>query len=268
MEECKNGNAYDFDLSDWSGKGGKVSENKLLESSAKWANLNDEKSTKTLNLLKSIVGETVVSKGKISVDYGPRKIGQTPRGYFLHLEKSTYKTLCDELLVKAVNQSAKLSFNQIIKDEDLKKVNGESKSIYLDRQTIRSLVYMPKYKRGMACKKLAKGIALTRFTKEMSDSLDFLYKSSQNVNLPEKRRRQIESKRQRLKDSVSETLELYEKRNDPLNKVLKRINTEGSFYVDKETKKELDRDLDSMNKSRLDALFWDCSDGFMCKGGN
>ncbi len=268
MQECKNGNVWKYNLSDWAGNGGrKVSENKLLESSAKWAGIKGSEGEKTLNLLKSLVGETIISKGRVSVDYGPKKFGITPRTHFLGLKKVTHELLCEKLLKKVEAKGTAQSFSKTVTDEELKEISGDSKSLLLDRQTVRSIAFMPYHKRKMICRKLSSAIATTRFASEMNKTLDVLHLAAQNPNLPEKRKKEVIQKRNSLHESVKLTMELYEQKNSPLNKVLSQINEQGIKLIDEATKESLGGDVNSLNQRKVESLFWDCADGIMCKQG-
>jgi hypothetical protein len=269
MEECKNGDVSSYNLTDWSGNGGqKVDQNRLLESSAKWAGMKGEESSKTLELLKSLVGETVVSRGKVSIDYGPRKFGITPRTHFIGLKKVTYNLLCEKLLSKIEKKGKAQSFSKSVTDDELKEISGDSQSLLIDRQTLRSMAYLPYHKRKVACKKLSSVIATTRFANEMNKTLDVLHLAEQNPNLPDERKLEIRRKRSSLQESVKLTMELFKEKNSPLNKVLSQINEQGLKFIDESTRESLSNDVDSLNQKKVDSFFWDCSDGVMCKGGH
>ena len=82
MESCQGNNFWNADLTNWAGSknGEKASTNRLIDSSAQWAGMNGPESTGTMNLLKAFVGDTVVSRGSVSVEYGPgdRPLPQEP----------------------------------------------------------------------------------------------------------------------------------------------------------------------------------------------
>src|SRR5207253_2309377 len=100
MESCKN--YEDYDISSWAGKG-KNKVNKLIESTAEWAGMNNDQGKRVVDLTKAFVGDTVVAKGEVSVDFGPRRIQLTPRTYLMEIKDATFKRLCNELLPKLVN---------------------------------------------------------------------------------------------------------------------------------------------------------------------
>jgi len=80
LKSCRN--VWDVDLVDWAGGGGeKVETNRLIESSAKWAGLSGHESRRAVDMVKSFVGDTVVGRGNISIDYGPTKTPTSPRTF-------------------------------------------------------------------------------------------------------------------------------------------------------------------------------------------
>ena len=85
MESCKN--YEDYDISNWAGKG-KSKVNKLIESTAEWAGMNNDQGKRVVDLTKAFVGDTVVAKGEVSVDFGPRRIQLTPRTYLMESKSS------------------------------------------------------------------------------------------------------------------------------------------------------------------------------------
>ena len=85
MDSCQN--IWNRKLPDWSNDSAPKKEvNKVIESSAKWAGATNTESKRIQNLLTSMVGETVVNKGNISVDYGTGGKSSTPRVYLGELE--------------------------------------------------------------------------------------------------------------------------------------------------------------------------------------
>lgn len=267
MDSCKN--VYDVDLANWAGKsqGEKAETNRLIESSAKWAGLDGEEAEKAVGLTKAFVGDTVVSKGQLSVDYGPRKRALTPYTHLAGLQKAKEDDLCEGLLKKVENESYRRSVDEIVSDSDLNRISGNSKIQLIDRQTIEALVYMPRAQRLHACKKLADGIALTIFTNDLNRSLDVLTVAAQNPNLPPHRRQEIERKRQALKESVEMTLELQKQRNEPLNRVVSQINRDGTEWRTRAGERVIETDSAKINSERTRMILMDCADGIMCERG-
>lgn len=271
MKECKSGGDYSVDLANWAGSrfGSKSSKNKLIESSAKWAGFNSNEAKRSVGLLKALVGDTVIGKGRISVEYGPRNKAITPRTRLYELEKDTYEKLCKGLLNKIDRNANRISIDRLISKNELKNIGGNKEDTYIDKQTLRYLSYLPFIKRGSYCRKLAASVAMTKFSDEMNSSLDMLNILEQNPNLPETRKVEIAKKRKNLKDSIEATLQLEEAKNTPLNTVVSQITREGRFYQGRATERILDNESNTINSRRSQAEFFDCADGILCdQGGN
>lgn len=269
MKQCQSGGDYSVDLANWAGSrfGSKAGQNKLIESSAKWAGFNSEEAKRSVGLLKALVGDTVIGKGRVSVEYGPSKHALTPRTRLYEIEKDTYEKLCKGLLKKIDNNGNRLSIDRLIKDDELKEIGGNKQETYVDKQTLRYLSYLPFIKRGSYCRKLASSIALTKFSDEMNRSLDMLNILEQNPNLPAKRKDEISYKRKKLKDSIEATLQLQEVKNTPLNTVVSQITKEGRFYQGQATERSFDNESSRINSRRSQRQFFDCSDGVLCNQG-
>ncbi len=266
MSECQTGSDYSYDLTNWAGGGGpKTQKNKLIESSAKWAGFTGDESKRSVDLIKALVGDTVIAKGQVSVEYGPDKRALTPRTRLEGLEKDTYDKLCKGLLKKIDDNNYRTSMDQLIKESELKQLGTDAEGPYVDKQTLRYLSYLPFIQRNAHCRKLASTLALTQFSTEMNRSLDMLTVLAQNPNLPESRRTEIESKRRILKESIDSTLELQKSKNTPLNQVLSKITEEGQYYQGQATTRVLDSNAAGQDARRIRALFMDCSDGYMCE---
>ena len=266
MKECQSGSDYSVDLTNWAGRqfGLKASENKLIESSARWAGFNSGKSRRSVDLIKALVGDVVVGRGRVSVEYGPTNRAITPRTRLYAIEKDTYEKLCRGLLKKIDKNENRKSLDRLIKDKELKDIGSSKDETYIDKQTLRYLSYLPFIKRGSYCRKLAASIALTKFSGEMNRSLDMLNILEQNPNLPEKRKKEISDKRKKLKSSIDATLKLQEVENTPLNTVISQITKEGRFYQGKNTERTFGNEANRINSGRSQRQLFDCSDGVLC----
>ena len=266
MKECRSGSDYSVDLTNWAGSrfGLKANENKLIESSAKWAGFNSKEARRAVELIKALVGDTVVGQGRISVEYGPRRRAITPRTRLYELEKDTYEKLCRGLLKKIDKNAHRISLDRLIDTKALKDIGGHKGETYIDKQTLRYLSYLPFIKRGSYCRKLASSIALTKFSHEMNRSLDMLNILEQNPNLPAPRKKEINEKRKKLKDSVDATLQLQEVQNTPLNAVISQITKEGRLYQGQSTERTLGNEANRINSKRSQRQLFDCSDGILC----
>lgn len=267
MQSCNSSRVWDTDIANWSGSkyGEKSSSNKLISSSARWAGLDTPAAASTINLVKNLVGDTVVSRGRVSVEYGDKPFGITPRTHLAGIEREIQEKLCQGLL-KKIDAAGPQGANTVIRGANLEDVTGIKDQILLDRQTLRNLAVMPYRARALYCQRLASSIAVARFSDDMNRSLDVLELASQNPNLPERRKKEIENKRSALKNSVEATLELQKERNSPLNEVVAQINQEGEGLHLELSKERLLRDQTELDARSARSRFFDCADGVMCDG--
>ena len=267
MESCKN--YWDADIADWSGDG-KSSENRLIESTAKWAGFQGKKAERVVNLTKAFIGNTVIKRGSISIDYGPRRVQLTPRTYLMDIRKDTYTKLCDGLVKRIVKKGGyRSNVYQLVSDKDLDSLSGSADHHLVDRQTILSLAYLPHSKREVACKKLSDAISMTVFSDDMGRTLDFTSsKLTTNPHLPNKRQAEAVRKSKVLKDQIEMALALEKHNSDPLNQVLYQINKEGEKYQGVVVEEELSIDRNTGLTKRLDSLFFDCADRIGCHKDN
>ncbi len=269
MQACNSNRMWDTDLANWSGSkyGEKSKSNKLIESSARWAGFDNPETSNTVKLVKNLVGDTVVSRGKVSVEYGDKPFGITPRTHLAGIERDVKEKLCYQLLRK-IDDAGPGQTNSIIRSANLESITGEKDQLLLDRQTLRNLSVMPYRSRSLYCQRLASSIAVARFSEDMSRSLDVLALASQNPNLPQSRKKEIENKRDALKLSVQATLDLQRERNVPLNEVVSQINQEGENIHQVLSKDRLLQDQTEMESQSAKSHFFDCSDGVLCDKGS
>lgn len=264
MDSCRN--VWDMDLASWSGGGSKVESNKLLESSATWAGYEGEAANRSLDLLKSLVGDTVVSRGNVSVEYGTREAPLTPQRHLQEVRAGVHTKLCQQLVVRAASRRGNEPINRTLSDRDLKDISGGSEEVLVDRQTIEALAYMPAMQREEACRKLSDAVALTTVTKDLNRSLDILTVSAQNPHLPPHRKDELEEKRRTLKESIEITMELQKQRNEPLNRVVSQINSEGERYRGRVSDRALSTGAAGHEQRSIRSALFDCSDNLMCEG--
>ena len=265
MGQCQN-NVYTADVKNWAGSssGQKTSTNKLIESSTKWAGFTGDDADRTTDLLKALVGDTVLTKGNVSVEYGTRQKALTPERHLRELQSSVQQKLCLGIVVKVEQEAGRRTIDQVVTQADLKSLAPGMDEILVDRQTIESLAYMPAKQREAACKRLADTVALTMFTKDANRSMDVLTIATQNPNLPPDRKTELEGKRRVLKESIDLTLEWQRQRSEPLREVLSAINGQGQHYRDNYTDRLMRDDAGAIRARRTDRIFMDCSDGIMC----
>lgn len=265
MQSCNSSRVWDSDIANWSGSkyGDKTSANKLIGSSARWAGLDTPAAANTLNLVKNLVGDTVVSRGKVSVEYGDKPFGITPRTHLAGIERDIQERLCLGLL-KKIDAAGPYGANEVIRGADLDTVTGLKDQVFLDRQTLRNLAVMPYRSRALYCQRLSNSIAVARFSDDMNRSLDVLTLAAQNPNLPERRKKEIENKRDQLKNSVDVTLELQKEKNSPLNEIVAQINQEGEGLHLELSRERLTRDQVELESHSTRSRFFDCADGVLC----
>lgn len=266
MQACNSNRVWDTDIANWSGSkyGEKSSSNKLIGSSAQWAGLDTKEATPTLNLVKNLVGDTVISKGKVSIEYGDKTFGITPRTHLAGIERDVEEKLCFGLLRK-IDEAGPSGAGAVIRGADLETITGTKDQVLLDRQTLRNLSVMPYRSRSLYCRRLASSIAVARFSDDMNRSLDVLTLAAQNPNLPDRRKKEIEDKRDTLKRSVEVTLELQRERNTPLNEVVSQINSEGEGIHLDLSRERIVRDQTELEANTTRSRFFDCADGIMCE---
>ena len=267
MGSCQN--VYNADLKNWAGKssGDKTQTNKLIESSAKWAGLTGPEADRTTDLVKAFVGDTVLSHGNVSVEYGTRRKALTPELHLKELQNGMHQKLCVDIMVRVEREGNGRTVDQMVSERELKDLSPDSPEVLIDRQTVEALAFMPYRQRQAACKRLADTMALTVFTKDVNRSVDVLAVATQNPNLPPERKTEIEEKRRRLKESVDLTLELQRQRNEPLRNVLRDINEKGEEYRDRYSAQALREDESMIRSRQTRQVFIDCGDAVMCGNG-
>lgn len=267
MQTCNSSRVWDTDLANWSGSkyGEKSDSNKLIESSARWAGFDTSEGSSAVKLVKNLVGDTVISHGKVSVEYGDKPFGLTPRTHLAGIERDIQEKLCVGFLRKIDNQGIGHT-GSVIREVDIKAITGSESQTLLDRQTLRNLAVMPFKTRSLYCQRLASSIAVARFSEDMNRSLDVLSMASQNPNLPDRRRKEIADKRDALKLSIDATLELQRERNTPLNQVVAQINQEGAVIRADLSEARLNQESSNIQSESAKSRFFDCADGIMCGG--
>ena len=263
MGSCKN--YHDFNIMDWAGDG-KSPVNKLIESTAKWAGMSDVEDKRIVNLTKAFIGDTVIKRGELSVDFGPRRVQLTPRTYLMEVRATSYQRLCRGLLPKIMSAGGyKANIYRIVSAEDLADVNGQNEN-GIDHQSLQSLVYLPGKQRRKACRKVADALALGIYSIDMSKTLDFISsKMAANPHLPSKRKMEADLKRRAFKDHVELTLTLSKENSAPLNEVLFQLNQSGERYRDGRTKRGLRGVNSTIHQINRDRIFFDCGDGLTCR---
>ena len=264
MQKCGNRKLWEFDTKSWSGEG--VSEvNKLLEDSAKWAGLDRPGNRHVVDMVKQFVGDTIVARGRASVDYGPKKVFIPPRVFLNDLKSVTHAKLCNGILRRLNSSGSKSSTLKEITEEDIKSLSGRAQVELIDKQTIRYLSLLSFKKQEIYCRKLSSAIALARLEDETDQSLDFLQLASTNPHLPESRRMEVLEKRRAFKTAVDKTLATNSASSDPLNKVTSEITKEGKVAEEHIATRRAQVDQARKNQVDADNKTFNCSDGVLCK---
>ena len=269
VSACGGSGLFDKDLSNWAGGqyGGKVKTNKLIESSAKWAGLTSPNAKRAVELVKAFVGDTTVSKGHITVEYGPRTVQLSPELHLRGLKEVATKKLCGELVPQVVHGGATYQTLGQVTDRDLKSITGGD-DIYVDRQTILYLASMEPARRDLYCEKLAAAAAMSKFSKDVSQTHNILNQLSQNPNLPKNRKAEIIEKRNSFMKSVEITMQVQKEQANPINEVVAQINAEGKTQDVKNSNEVMRFESNRQAHERLHNSYFDCADGVFCEGTN
>ena len=265
VSRCGGSGLYNKDIANWAGEkfGGKVRTNKLIDSSAKWAGFDGPTSRKAVDLVKAFVGETTVSGGKISVEYGTRQVGLSPREHLAGIKKQTFGKLCGDLMADLRNRKPYEVFDYVSNDK-LKAIT-DSDTQYIDQQTVYSLMRMPPDRRALYCERLASAVAQSKFSEDVTRSLQILNELSQNPNLPLSRRTELQEKRRAFKESVDMTVDMQREQSSPINRITAQINQEGRVAEQDATARAVGIEGSEVNLGLLKSTYNDCGDRANCK---
>lgn len=260
LEQCGESGG---DLADWSGgKGGTVRTNALIGSTAKWAGLKGEEASRVVEITKAFVGDTVVGRGGVEVEFGDRKKMTTPRE--LIAEETRYAEARLNEVIESVGDDPVLT-NQL--KNKIRDVFSGGLPPELGIETVRKLSFMPTRARQEAVRKLGRAIASNRVIQDAEKSMEVLSLAARNPNLPPTRQQEATILRQQLKDSLELTLDMRKSEADQLTKVLSAIHKEGDYFEGGVSRRSLEGEAARKNQDRLKGLFFDCSDRVFCPGG-
>ena len=261
IDDCQKSGETNYSL--WGGSRQRGN-NRLIGSSADWAGFSQSvEGEKSVNLLKDLVGDVAAIDGDIHIEYGSRGKPLSPRLYLGSIQKASFDKLCRDFVGRVVSEPRR-STESLVSLKEIKDLAPMSPEPVVDWQTLRSLAAMAPNQRAYACKRLSDQIALTQFTYDMNRSLDMLTTMAQNPNLPDARKRDIEAKRQALKESIEMTLALRNESNQGLSQVLSQINSQGESLRQQAFQNEVKSDESASRNQSLREVFFDCSDGTMC----
>ncbi len=265
MASCQN-NVFEQKAGLWGGKSDDPnSSNALLADSARWAGFSGPESDRISGVIKSIVGDTVVAKGNVRVDYGTQSRASSPRSYLLAMQEKTMQDFCGKL-VPSLAQGG-----QYVTDDEIRKsINalpiapGEEEAPMLTPDVVRNLAYLPQNRRDRICLKLSQTLATQSFARDMNRAIDVLTVAGQNPNLPPNRKAEIEQKRQSLKDQVDLTLKLRQEQAKPVGEAMQYITSEGLAAQDESTRSNLAIQSGMESKVSHTSRMNDCADGVFC----
>ena len=256
------------ELADWSGgKNGKVGSNALIESTAKWAGLKGEDATRIIDLTKSFVGDTVLARGGVGVEFGSRKKLTSPRE-FVELEgKLVEEKLAEIVYDVSQSDTSEWNLNSRMRTR-IEETVGSNIPPDVAYEVVRKLSFMPIRARESAIRQLAKAVASNRVALDAEKSLEVLSLAARNPNLPPHRQQEAIALREQLKDSVEMTLELRKSEKTKLAEVISSIHQEGEKFESGVSRRNMEGDASRLNDQRLKQMFFDCSDPVFCEGGS
>jgi len=118
--------------------------------------------------------------------------------------------------------------------------------------------------REVAMRKLSDALAMPTFTEKMDQSLDFMTRVTQNIHLPDNRKKEAEQKRKALKEQIEMTMLLEGQKSQPLNSVLAQINSEGEEYEGIARSHRVKTNAAVRGDEQSRARLMDCSDSIFC----
>ncbi|CAM6053770.1 unnamed protein product [Sphagnum tenellum] len=273
LHSCVDESSASAELSPWTGPNvtNHAGENHLIEDSAKWAGYGEKEQSVT-DLVKSLVGDVVLAKGNLSVEFGPKHTAYSPRLHLNLLEKEYHQDLCGKILPELATAA---DADRFIDDQKIqaqirkmaqKNRSGENEHIFdiLTPDLIRNLAYLPAYRRRHICLKLSQAMAMQTFTQDMNRSLDMLSVAAQNPHLPPNRKSEIESKRVALKDQIDVTLKLQHEQSKPMGDILQYAAEEGINARNTATQQSLSGESAMQSNFKNRASINDCSDEYFC----
>jgi hypothetical protein len=237
----------------------------LIEDSVNWAGFSGQEGTRITEMLKAMVGDTVVAQGNFRVEYGKNSHAYSPRSYLLNLEGQVQASLCGKLLPQIAQDQTFINDSEIQQNIDaLPTASTEQESSFLTPELVRNLAYLPPLRRDRICLKLAQAMAESAFSRDMNRSLDVLTAASQNPNLPPNRKLEIDEKRNQLKDQIDLTLRLREEQAKPMGEVMQYISQEGLGGQDDAVRSTLTQESTTNSKQSHFNRMNDCADGIFC----
>lgn len=250
------GNNYEHNLADWSGGDKNVNMNRLIESTAKWAGLKGDDADRTIELTKAFVGDTVIGRGGVEVDFGSRKRIVSP-AEIIEEEKV--------LLAKGLNSLFK-NYDESwhIKDDEIQKIFENRLPLSVAKNLVQKLSFLPNQEREMAIQKLSKSVATQSGLDKVEKSMEILLLASRNPNIPDAQRLEAKQLGEQLKDSLELGVHAKSKEYAGLERVVSQINTEGQKYEDWDHQDSIGVEKAHYSRKSLQQEYMDCSDKVFC----
>lgn len=249
-------NSYENKIRDWAGGENQVPVNRLIESTAKWAGLTGNDAANTIELTKAFVGDTVIGKGGIDVDFGKRNRIYTPTDLIEDEQKFIAKQLNDYL-----NYS---SSSLGVKDEDVVKIFEDRIPLSTGRRIVQKLSYLPQADKEMFVQKISKAIATQSSVEKMEKSMELLQLASRNPNVPDAQRLEAKQLSEQLKSSLELSLRLKNSESESFEKTLSQAFNESQKYENWEFVDGLSSEKLNFDKKSLKSDFLDCTDRVFC----
>jgi hypothetical protein len=239
--------------------------NALIADSVTWAGFDGQEGMRITEVLKSMVGDTILAQGNVRVEYGSRTHPYSPRSYLISIQNQVQDRFCGKLLPEIAQGGSFVNDAEIQKQiSALPTTSTEQEAEFLTPDLVRNLAYLPKIRRDRICQKLSQAMAMSAFTRDMNRSLDVLTAASQNPNLPPNRKQEIEGKRAQLKDQIDLTLRLRQEQSKPMGEVMQYIDQEGLAAQDDSIRANLSQESQFHSKQSHYERMNDCADGIFC----
>ncbi len=249
-------NSYENKLKDWAGGDGLVPMNQLLDSTAKWAGLGGDEAIKTIELTKAFVGDTVIGKGGVSVDFGARNRIYTPSD----LIEDERKLIAENIQ----NYFRYNEFSSNIEDDDLEKIFQQKIPLSVSRNLMQKLSFLPNRDRETAISKVSKAIATQSGIEKLEKSMELLLLASRNPNVPDAQKLEAKNLSEQLKNSLELSLKVKNSENDSFEKILAQVSDESQKYESWEFSEKLNVEKTNFGEKSLKQDFMDCSDNVFC----
>lgn len=249
-------NNYENKLKDWAGGEGLVPMNRLIDSTAKWAGLNGDDAIKTIELTKAFVGDTVIGKGGVEVDFGARNRIYSPSDLIEDERKMIAQSLQNYFRYNST------SWN--VKDEEAQKIFEDKIPLSAAKNIIQKLSYLPSRDRETGILKISKAIATQSSIEKLEKSMELLMLASRNPNVPDAQKLEAKNLSEQLKGSLELSLKVKNSEHDSFEKTLAQVSVESEKYENWEFLENVQTEKTNFGEKSLKTDFMDCSDKVFC----